>query len=265
MDEKANLLPKSEKLTEDSNIPLYHQLKNIIKAQIITGAIQPGDKIPSESELGERYGVSRITVRQAINSLAQEGYLYRKQGVGTFVTSPKLRRRLPRLYSFSEDMRELGLEPSSQVLEQKVIEANEEMAEILKLPPGDRRVNKLVRVRLANESPILLEKTFIPYYLCPDLTKEDLEKGSLYSLLREKYNLLLDHAFETYEVGKVHKEEAKVLKCPSGFPAFVIERLTYLKTEIPVEWTKSVARGDRLRFTVRLVADQAQIRREIEF
>jgi len=265
MDEKANLLPKSEKLTEDSNIPLYHQLKNIIKAQIITGAIQPGDKIPSESELGERYGVSRITVRQAINSLVQEGYLYRKQGVGTFVTSLKLRRRLPRLYSFTEDMRELGLEPSSQVLEQKVVEADEEMAEILKLPPGDKRVNRLVRVRLANGEPILLERTFIPYYLCPDLTTEDLERGSLYSLLREKYNLLLDHAYETYEVGKVRKEEAKVLKCPSGFPAFVIERLTYLKTEIPVEWTKSVARGDRLRFTVRLVADQAQIRREIEF
>ena len=162
-------------------------------------------------------------------------------------------------------MRELGLEPSSQVLEQGVIEANAEMAEILKLPSGDQRVNELVRVRLANGEPILLEKTFIPYYLCPDLTKEDLEKSSLYFLLREKYNLLLDHAYETYEVGKVRKEEAKVLKCPSGFPAFVIERLTYLKTEIPVEWTKSIARGDRLRFTVRLVADQAQIRREIEF
>jgi len=265
MDEKANLLPKSEKLTEDSNIPLYHQLKNIIKAQIITGAIQPGDKIPSESELGERYGVSRITVRQAINSLVQEGYLYRKQGVGTFVTSPKLRRRLPRLYSFTEDMRELGLEPSSQVLEQEVVEADEEMAEILKLSPGDTRVNRLVRVRLANGEPILLERTFIPYYLCPDLTTEDLERGSLYSLLREKYNLLLDHAYETYEVAKIRKEEAKVLKCPVGLPAFVIERLTYLKTEVPVEWTKSVARGDRLRFTVRLVADQAQIRREIEF
>ena len=265
MDGKANLLPVLEKLVEDSNLPLYLQLKNIIKAQIISGAIQPGDKIPSESELCERYGVSRITVRQAINSLVQEGYLYRKQGVGTFVTSPKLRRRLPRLYSFSEDMRELGLEPSSQVLEQRVIEADEEMAEILKLPDGSRKINKLVRVRLANGEPILLEKTFIPYYLCPDLVKENLEEGSLYSTLREKYNLLLDHAYETYEVGKIRKEEAKILRCQVSLPAFVIERLTYLKTEVPVEWTKSIARGDRLRFTVRLVADQAQIRREIEF
>ena len=265
MDGKANLLPELEKLVEDSNLPLYLQLKNIIKAQIISGAIQPGDKIPSESELCERYGVSRITVRQAINSLVQEGYLYRKQGVGTFVTSPKLRRRLPRLYSFSEDMRELGLEPSSQVLEQRVIEADEEMAEILKLPDGSRKINKLVRVRLANGEPILLEKTFIPYYLCPDLVQENLEEGSLYSTLREKYNLLLDHAYETYEVGKIRKEEAKILRCQVSLPAFVIERLTYLKTEVPVEWTKSIARGDRLRFTVRLVADQAQIRREIEF
>ena len=123
----------------------------------------------------------------------------------------------------------------------------------------------MVRLRLANGYPILLEKTFITYDLCPDLVKENLEEGSLYSTLREKYNLLLDHAYETYEVGKIRKEEAKILRCQVSLPAFVIERLTYLKTEVPVEWTKSIARGDRLRFTVRLVADQAQIRREIEF
>ena len=158
----------------------------------------------------EKYGVSRITARQAINSLVQEGYLYRKQGMGTFVTSPKLRRRLPRLYSFSEDMRESRLEPGSQVLEQRVIEADEEMAEVLKLPDGGQKVNKLIRVRLANGEPVLLEETFIPYYLSPDLVKEDLEQGSL---LREKHNLLPDHAYETYEVGKIRKEEAKILRC----------------------------------------------------
>ncbi len=204
-------------------------------------------------------------MRQAINSLVQEGYLYRKQGVGTFVTSPKLRRRLPRLYSFSEDMRELGLEPSSQVLEQRVIEADEEMAEILKLPDGSRKINKLVRVRLANGEPILLEKTFIPYYLCPDLVKENLEEGSLYDILRNKYRLWLDHAFETYEVTSLTKEEAKVLSCLEKSPAFSIERVSFLKTDVPVELTRSVSRGDRVRFTVQLVADQAQIRREIEF
>lgn len=264
MDEKSDFLPKSEEISEENNLPLYQQLKNILKGQIVSGALRVGDQLPSESELCTRYGVSRITVRQAIGSLVQEGLLYRRPGKGTFVTSPKLRRRLPRLYSFSEDMRELGLEPSSQTLEQEVIEADERVTELLKLPDSDRRVTKLVRVRLANGEPILLERTFIPHYLCPDLVKEDLNKNSLYDILRNKYRLWLDHASETYEVTALTKEEAKALNCPEKSLAFFIERVSFLKTEVPVELTRSVSRGDRVRFTVQLVADQAQIRRQIE-
>jgi len=232
---------------------------------MLSGVLKPGDQIPSESELCRIYGVSRITVRQAVRSLVDEGFLYRKQGKGTFVASPKLRRRLPKLYSFSEDMMELGLRPSSKLLEQTVIEVDEELAELLRLPSANRQVNKLVRVRMANDEPILIERTLVPVYLCPNLWKEDLERGSLYAILREKYGLLLDHAYETYEVGKVRKDEARSLGCRVGSPAFIIERFTYLRNEVPVELTRSVARGDRLRFTVKLVADQAQIRREIEF
>ncbi|MEN3187736.1 MAG: GntR family transcriptional regulator [Atribacterota bacterium] len=252
-------------IIEEGNVPLYQQLKNILKGQILSGVFKPGDSIPPEAELCRTYGVSRITVRQAVKSLVEEGFLYRKQGKGTFVTSPKLRRRLPKLYSFSEDIMELGLKPSSKLLEQAIIEADEELVELLRLPPSDHRVNKLVRVRMANDEPILIERTLIPVYLCPDLLKEDLEKGSLYTILREKYGLLLNHAYETYEVGKVRKDEAQSLGCRAGLPAFIIERFTYLKSEILVELTRSVARGDRLRFTVKLVADWAQIRREIEF
>lgn len=251
-------------ILEESGVPLYQQLKNILKGQILSGILKPGDKILPETDLCAKYGVSRITVRQAIHGLVEEGFLYRKQGKGTFVTSPKLRRRLPKLYSFTEDMLELGLRPSSRVLAYEVITADRKMREILKLPPGEEKVNRVVRVRCANDEPILIETTFIPLYLCPGLIEEDLEKGSLYAILRDKYGLLLDHAYETYEVGEVRKEEAQHLECRSGLPAFVIERVTYLRNEIPVELTKSVARGDRLRFTVLLIADQAQIRREVE-
>ncbi|MDK2896027.1 MAG: GntR family transcriptional regulator, N-acetylglucosamine utilization regulator [Candidatus Atribacteria bacterium] len=264
MDEKGDFLPKPEEISEENNLPLYQQLKNILKGQILNGTFRVGDQIPSESELCARYGVSRITVRQAIASLVQEGLLYRRPGKGTFVTSPKLRRRLPRLYSFSEDMRELGLEPSSRTLEQKVEEAEEEVAELLKLPDTDRRVTKLVRVRLANGEPILIERTFVPHYLCPDLVKENLEQGSLYDILRKKYRLWLDHASETYEVTALTREEAEALNCPEKSLAFFIERVSFLKTGVPVELTRSVSRGDRVRFTVQLVADQAQIRRQIE-
>jgi len=161
-------------------------------------------------------------------------------------------------------MLELGLQPSSRVLSCEVVTADDKIREILRLPAQEEKVNRIVRVRCANNEPILLETTVIPLYLCPGLIEEDLERGSLYAVLREKYGLLLDHAYETYEVGKVRKEEAQHLECRVGLPAFIIERVAYLRNEVPVEWTKSVARGDRLRFTVLLVADQAQIRRQVE-
>lgn len=261
---RQELFQEPEEIREEIELPLYQQLKNILKKSIHSGVLRPGDQIPSESELCERYGISRITVRQAIGALVQEGFLYRRPGKGTFVTSPKLRRRLPRLYSFSEDMRDLGLEPSSQTLEQKVIEAEEEVADLLKLPDTDRRVTKLVRIRKANGEPILIERTFIPHYLCPDLVTEDMEKNSLYDILRKKYRLSLDYALETHEVTFLTREEAKALCCPDKSPAFFIERVAFLKNDIPFELTRSVSRGDKVRFTVRLVADQAQIHRQVE-
>ncbi|MGQ9746606.1 MAG: GntR family transcriptional regulator, partial [Candidatus Caldatribacteriaceae bacterium] len=257
MDKKGELSPELKEIQEELGLPLYQQLKNIFKGWIIQGILRPGDKIPTESELCEKYGVSRITVRQAMSTLVQEGLLYRRPGKGTFVTSPKLRRRLPRLYSFSEDMRELGLEPSSKTLEQKVIEADAETIELLKLPDKDRRVTKLVRIRMANGEPILMETTFIPHYLCPDLVEEDLERGSLYETLRKKYLLSLEYALETHEVTLLTKEEARALRSSEKTPAFFIERVAFLKNDIPFELTRSVSRGDRVRFTVQLVADQA--------
>jgi len=258
----GNMVPE---IVEESNVPLYQQLKNIIKGQILNGVLKTGEKIPPEIDLCSVYGVSRITVRQAINSLAQEGFLYRKQGKGTYVTSPKLRRRLPKLYSFSEDMKDLGLKPSSKVIESEIIEADEEVFSLLKLPENNRKVNKVVRVRLANDEPILIERTYIPLFLSPELLLENLENESLYRLFREKYGLVLDHAYETYEVTTVRKNEAEILNCKKNLPAFAIERITFLKTDVPVELTRSIMRGDRVRFTVQLLADQAQIRRQIEF
>lgn len=250
-------------MREDSSIPLYQQVKNIIKGQIVNGILIPGAKIPTETELCAIYSVSRITVRQAINSLVQEKLLIRKQGKGTFVTPLKI--RLPRLYSFSEDMKELGLNPSSRVLEKEVIEADEEVATILRLPPANQKINKIVRVRLANNEPVLIERTFVPFHLCPDLLERDMEKGSLYHILRADYGFLLDHAVETYEVTLITKTQAKILKCKGLHPAFAIERVAFLKTGVPYELTRSIGRGDRLRFSSQLFAEQSNFQRHIKF
>jgi len=247
-----------------SGIPLYIQIKEIIKNDILSGKFKAWEKIPTEKELCKLYNVSRITIQKALNVLMQEKMLVRKQGKGTFVTPFKLRRRLPKLYSFSEDMKELGLIPSSRVLEKKITKADEEMMTFLRLGPEERKITKIVRIRLANDEPVLIERTCIPYKLAPELINEDLEHGSLYTILSEKYGLILDHAEEVYEVTLAKGSEAKLLECEDPSPAFFITRVTYLKNGEPIELTRSIGRGDKLRFTLQLVKDEAQFRRSVE-
>jgi GntR family transcriptional regulator len=254
----------------ESGIPLYIQLKDILREKILKGDYKPQDRIPPENELCVLFGVSRITVRQALGVLAQEKLLLRKQGKGTFVTSPMFGRRLPKLDSFSETMRELGLTPSSRVVERRIEIANEDVAALLKLPPKQQRVNKMVRVRLANGEPVLLEQTYVPYFLCPSLLEEDpraasrFETASLYAYLTETCGLVLHTARETFEVTSLKKREAELLGCVRTQPAFAIERIAFLGDGTPVELTRSRGRGDRVRLTLQLVSDAARLLPKIE-
>jgi GntR family transcriptional regulator len=254
----------------DSGVPLYIQLKDILREKILKGEYKPQDRIPPESELCALYGVSRVTVRQALSVLAHERLLYRKQGKGTFITSPILGRQLPRLDSFSDTMRELGLTPSSRVVERRVENANADVAALLRLPTKEKRVNKIVRVRLANGEPVLLESTYIPYFLCPALLKSDpqtvsrFETASLYQYLTETCGLVPHTARETYEVTALKKREAELLRCSQSQPAFAIERIAFLGDGTPVELTRSRGRGDRVRFTLQLVSDRTRFVPKVE-
>jgi GntR family transcriptional regulator len=251
-------------LKENTGIPLYVQVVGELSSKIASGEYLPGQKIPPESQLCQEFGVSRITIRQAIRKLVVEHALYTKQGKGTFVNAVKIRRRLPRLYSFSEDMRELGFEPSSRILEQAVAEADEETAGLLVLPESDRLVNRIVRVRLANNIPILIERSYVPHYLCPDLLDLSYEHASLYRTLTEKYRLELDRAEEIYEVRLLALAEAKELGCKRGQPAFAIQRLAFRKDGSAVELTRSVGRGDLLRFSVELITSEVRFSRNVD-
>ncbi len=252
-------------IRNDGRVPLYLQLYDIIKEDILSGKYRSDEKIPSARELGETHNVSRITVEKAIEALVQENLVYRMQGKGTFVTSSKLHRSLPKLYSFSEDMQELGLVPGSRVLELRVEDADEHICTVLRLPDNQSQVTKLVRVRLANDEPILIETTYIPVYLCPGLTECDFEKGSLYKTLDERYHLTLEYAEEHYEITRMKAREADLLQCRENTCAFSIERLTFLETHRQVEYTRAVGRGDRLHFTVKLIRNaETPFRRKIE-
>jgi GntR family transcriptional regulator len=250
-------------LNESSGIPLYVQVVEELNKKIQEGEYLPGDRIPPEAQLCEYFGVSRITIRRAIRKLVEENALYTKQGKGTFVNPIKIKRRLPKLYSFSEDMRELGLTPSSRVLEQEAREADDETAEILKLPKTDRLVNLISRVRMADNMPILIERSCIPHYLCPDLLKDNFETRSLYGAMAEEYRLELYRAEETYEVRLVTAAEAKELGCKRNQPAFAIQRLAFRRDGTPVELTRAVGRGDILRFSVQLITHEVRFSRSV--
>jgi GntR family transcriptional regulator len=160
-------------------------------------------------------------------------------------------------------MRELGLEPSSRILEQAIVEADGEIAGLLGLPAADRLVNRIARVRMANKVPILIERSFVPHYLCPDLLDEGYEHRSLYRTLSERYGLELVRAEETYEVRLLTAVEAKELCCKRSLPAFAIQRLAFRSDGGATELTRSVGRGDLLRFSTQLVTHEMSFSRSV--
>ncbi len=243
------------KLSEDNTIPYYLQLLSILRRLIRSNTLRPGDMIPSEIELCEHFGISRSTVRQALNTLSDEGLIIRRRGKGTFVSSPKLKRNLDCLYNFSQYITEMGLVPKSKVLSKEVIPAPYDILKTLQLPKDNTQVMKLCRLRLANNEPILLETTYIPLYLCPKIYEEDFGTNSLYSLLRENYCLDLSRAIETYEPIILSRDDAKLLNCGKNTPGFSIERIGYLDNEKPYELTYSINRGDKSYLTIELWND----------
>lgn len=228
-------------------IPLYYQLAEHLSEKIQSGELEPGDQIPSERELSEQFGISRMTVRQAIAYLVQQGVLVVKQGVGTFVADPKLAHDALHLLGFTEEMIRRGGTAVSHTLEQAVITPPKGVANELQLKPGETVV-KIVRLRLSADTPLLLETIFIPAVLCPGLENEDLAANSLYALLEYQYGLSLKRAQQTVEATVANDYESGLFGIDPGMPMLLLEGITYDHLNRPVEYYKAVYRGDRFKF-----------------
>ena len=242
-----DVLPK----IEEGALPLYYQIIRIVERKIAEGSLKAGDQLPTEQELCDLYKVSRTTVRQSLLRLVNYGVLYRKQGKGTFVAKPKLLRSISKLYSFSASMKEIGVVPSSRVMEQKRVSAPENLIDKLDLGASNNDVIKITRLRLANGDPLMIETTYIPYRLAPHLIEEDLAHGSLYSVLSSTYRLHITDAEETYESIVLKAEEAELLQCTAFSPGFFIERLAFLEAGMPVEYSNSVVCASRCKLVTR--------------
>jgi GntR family transcriptional regulator len=233
-----------------SPIPFYYQLESYIKNQINAGILQPGDNIPSEREYAENYEISRMTVRQAINSLVNEGLLYRKKGSGTFVSNKKIEQPLQGLTSFTEDMKKRGMVPTSELVHFEIVPATSFIADELRISEY-APVYEIKRIRLADGEPMALETNYLSANLVKGLT-EEIVNASIYAYIEENLNLRIAHADQMIESIKASSEDAKLLKIKKDHPMLYIQRNTFLQDGTPLELVKSHYRGDRYKFFIKM-------------
>ncbi len=235
-------------------IPLYYQLKEIIRNLIESGQLKPHDQIPPEDELCRRYGVSKTTVRQALNELAILGLVRRVQGKGTFVAEPRIEQGPQELTSFSQEMSRRGLRPSSRLLVLELVEPVAKVERELQLEAG-QLVVCVKRLRLADDEPMGLQTAYLPAELVPGLweAEERIGTGSLYEHLERHYGLIPSYARETHYAVTLDELEAELLQVEPGSVGLAGERTTFLESGRPLEYVHSVMRGDRFKVVLNLV------------
>jgi GntR family transcriptional regulator len=230
-------------------------LKEILRERTRSGEWKPGELIPSERELSEKYGISRMTARQAITDLVNEGLFYREQGKGTFVSERKITQQLIHLTGFTEDIRARGQRPGTIVLSAEMRQADEVTAEKLRVEAGTL-IFRLQRLRLADDEPLAIELSQICFKGCERLLEEDLEHNSLYRLLETKYGILLMEADQELEAGLAGNENAQLLKISVGSPVLFTRRITYTERNQPIEFAKAVYCGNKYTFYTHLRREQ---------
>ncbi len=238
-------------------VPRYYQLQEIIRERIRSGEWAPGSLIPSERELCERYGISRMTARQAISGLESEGLLYREQGKGTFVGQPMIAQQLLQLTGFTEDMAARKRKAGARVLSAEMWPADEESAEHLRIRTG-QPVYLLRRLRLADSEPLAIELTRVSFIGCERLLQYDLGQESLYRLLQGTFDIPLLEADQELQADRASDDESELLQIAPGSPVLRTRRVMFTRRNHPVEYATSVYRGDKYRFYTRLARETRQ-------
>jgi GntR family transcriptional regulator len=229
-----------------SFVPLYVQIAGLLRKRIESGFYKTGDKLPSENELTGLFNISRTTAQSAIEELEKARLAYRTRGKGTFVAAPFI-GDFSFYSSFTEDMRRRGLEPGTHVLSLHKEKPPEEMAAKLKMPDGE--YFRLVRLRLANNEPMVLQKAYLPARLFPGLEGQDFNQHYLYEIMRSVYGLQPTWGEAIIEAEGASEEEARTLDVPLGAPILLIWHLTSNEKFECIEYVRSVYRADRFSFS----------------
>ncbi len=236
----------------DVPIPLYYQIQQFINTLIENGKLEPGERIPTEDELMELWGVSRITIRQAIQNLSNAGKLIKFRNKGTFVTEHRdIIFNLANLRSFSQEMKSRGFSIKDKVLENIITKPTSEIADKLKINKNEK-IFKLKRLRIVEGIPSAIETTHIPLKLFPGIDSYDFSQNSLFFIFENVYKVKLSHSEHIVTAVNAERVDALLLKIKPGSALIKTEGVTYLKDGTPVEYILGLYCGDRYRLKIML-------------
>ena len=253
MSPRRRRLGERLRLRSGSAAPVHVQIEEQLAGQIASGELHTGERLPPERDLARDLNVSRMTVRQALSSLAARGLVERGAGRGTFVAPRKVDHDLTRVAGFSEQLARQGLEPGAKIIDVSETPAGWRISAALEIAPK-APVVRIQRLRLADGVPMALEDSWFPAERFPGFADHDLH-GSLYALMRDVYGVAPVRAIERLEPVLARAHEARALDVPARAPLMLVERTAYGGDGTPVEFAHDRYRGDRARFVVRVSPD----------
>lgn len=239
--------------------PLYAQIKDTLRDRILNGTYAPHSQMPSEHELCALFGVSRITVRQALGDLQKEGLVFRLHGKGTFVSKPKAFQNVTSLQGFAEAMSSMGYEIVNQLRSFRIIKADRHVAQRLHLPEG-APVAEIHRVRMLNREPVSLELTWVPEALGKRLANADLVTRDIFLILENDCGMPLGHADVSIDAILADDDIARALRVEDGSPVLRIERLTHDASGNPIDYEYLYFRGDAFQYRLRVDRQKTRAR-----
>lgn len=231
-------------IDKNSFVPPYYQLAQILEQKIKAGEFRPGDTLPSEAELSEKYGLSRMTVRRGLSQLAKAGLIHTEQGKGTFVSRPQLDRAVFVMDEFHGEMAGRGLESSVRLLEARLVAAPEKAALKLQLPVGEK-VLFIRRSLLAGGEPMAYDRKYLRYDRGRPILENELQYQALPEMVEKHADVLPVNSQMTLQVTVLNAEEARALHVPPATPAFLLEQILLDNNDRPVGWGWCLYRGDR--------------------
>jgi len=235
------------------DIPRHEQVSDWLREQIQSGVYEPGDQVPSESALGAQFGVSRVTVRRALQTIEHEGLVYRRQGLGSFVQKPPVRQGLVRLTDFAQDMRQAGMHARSEVLAVQMEPATPHIANLLGLEPGTQ-VQRLDRLRLGDEQPIAFDQTYLPLFYAQLLQDHDLEQQTIYAILAT-FDIDVHRGRYRIEAVNAPAHVAEHLSLPPEAAVLRIARTSFTTGDKIVYYQQRYYRSDRVAYELEVKRD----------